>query len=74
VFNFHPTESLQEFFIPLTRPGKWQVIFSSDEPRFGGDNRIDMDYVYHTEVDKKRGHGFRIYSPCRTAMVIAERG
>lgn len=74
LFNFHPTQSQDSFFIPLHRAGKWQVIFSTDEARFGGDDRIDMDYIYHTDTDAERGQGFRVYSPCRTAMIIAERG
>lgn len=73
LFNFHPTGSRQDFFVPVHKRGKWQVIFSTDENRFGGDDRIDMQYVYHTESDKALGEGFRIYTPCRTAMVLAER-
>ncbi len=73
LFNFHPTQSQTEFFVPVRQRGKWQVLFSTDEGRFGGDNRIDLDYVYHTSQDASLGEGFRIYSPCRTAMVLAER-
>ncbi len=75
LFNFHPTQSQSGFFVPVRMPGKWQVLFSTDEARFGGENRIDMDYVYHTETNGNAlGEGFRIYTPCRTAMVLAQRG
>ncbi len=74
LFNFHPTQSQTAFFVPVRYTGKWQVLFSTDEERFGGMGRIDMDYVYHTEKDPQLGEGFRIYTPCRTGMVLAERG
>jgi 1,4-alpha-glucan branching enzyme len=73
LFNFHPTQSLPAFFVPVLVQSRWQVIFSTDERRFGGEERIDMEYVYQTERDAKYDQGFQIYTPCRTAMVLAER-
>ncbi len=73
VFNFHPIQSQPGFFIPIPRGGKWQAIFSTDEARFGGEERIDMQYVYEAERTA-RGLGFSIYIPCRAAVILAQRG
>lgn len=72
LFNFHPTQSQTDFFVPVRGHGKWRVIFSTDEARFGGEARIDEQYVYQTRPDERLGEGFSIYSPCRTALVLAQ--
>lgn len=74
LFNFHPTDSQTEFFVPVHRSSKWQCIFSTDAPRFGGEDRVDMQYVYESKLCENNDMGFLIYSPCRTAIVLAERG
>lgn len=74
VFNFHPTDSQQSFFLPVHREGKWQCIFSTDSPKFGGEDRVDMQYVYESKKGVSGDSGFHIYAPCRTAFVLAERG
>ena len=74
VFNFHPADSQREFFVPVHREGKWQCVFSTDAPRFGGEDRVDMQYVYQSMRVDGGDSGFLIYSPCRTAFVLAERG
>ena len=72
LFDFHPSYSEQNFFLPCrtTGEGEYRVILSTDEPRFGGQGLISHDYVYRTEQDPERGCGFRIYVPARTAMVL----
>jgi 1,4-alpha-glucan branching enzyme len=72
LFNFHPTYSEQHFFLPAHTlgTGKYRVILSSDELRFGGQGLISHDYEYTAAPEKDRGIGFEIYSPCRTAMVL----
>jgi len=72
LFNFHGTYSEPEFFLPVRTTGKghYQVILSTDEKRFGGAALVSHQYEYATETDKEKGVGIRIYSPCRTAMVL----
>ncbi|MBP5656467.1 alpha amylase C-terminal domain-containing protein [Candidatus Saccharibacteria bacterium] len=74
VFNFHPTESATNFFLHAhtTGVGEYRAIFSTDDADFGGQNRIDKKYVYST-VSDKRGLGFEIYLPCRTAVVFRKK-
>jgi len=53
--------------------GEYKVALSSDDAKFGGQNRIDDKYVYSTVEDAKRGQGFEIYLPCRTAVVFHKK-
>ena len=72
VFNFHPTYSPTDFFLPThsVGEGKYKVIFSTDDIDFGGMDRTSKDYVYYTKFVEGRGTGFEIYIPCRTAIVF----
>jgi len=72
VFNFHPTHSPTDFFLPVhsVGEGRYKVIFSTDDIDFGGMDRTSKDYVYQTRFAEGRGLGFEIYIPCRTAIVF----
>ncbi len=72
LFNFHPTESVTDFFLPCHTigAGEYQVVFSTDDPAFGGQNRIPRDQLYLTKTVDMKGLGFFVYTPCRTAMVL----
>lgn len=73
VFNFHPVLSYTDYGIPVT--GKFRVTLDSDDPAFGGFNRIDRSIVY-TSIKKGKRPGisepFRLYLylPSRTAIVF----
>ena len=75
VFNFHPSNSLTNFFLHThpTGLGEYTAIFSSDDADFGGQERISKKYVYYAQEDEKRGQGFEIYLPCRTAIVFKKK-
>ena len=75
VFNFHPSYSETNFFLPCwsTGGGKYGVILSSDEFRFGGPGLVAHAVTYEAKEDPDRGLGFTIYSPCRTAMVLKKK-
>ena len=72
VFNFHNSYSEPQFFLHAhtVGEGKYRVILSTDEERFGGPKLIDHSVTYYTEYIEGRGLGFNVYSPCRTAMVL----
>ena len=72
LFDFHPGYSETGFFqhAHTTGEGKYQVIFSTDEGRFGGTGAVDHGYQYETQYVEGKGIGFEIYVPCRTAMVL----
>ena len=72
VFNFHPTYSPTDFFLPVQSVGEgsYQAVFSTDDIEFGGMDRVSKQYIYHTQFVEGRGTGFQIYIPCRTAIVF----
>ena len=72
VFNFHPTHSPTDFFLPVhsVGEGRYKVVFSTDDIDFGGMDRTSKDYVYYTKFVEGHGLGFEIYIPCRTAIVF----
>ena len=74
VFNFHPSESATKFFLHTHTTGacEYKAIFSTDDKDFGGQDRIDKKYVYSAKQDR-RGLGFEIYLPCRTAVVFRKK-
>lgn len=71
VFNLHPTWSQGGAFVNarVTGKGNYRVIFSTDDGLFGGQERISKEYIYET-TDEPEGHGFRVYIPCRTALIM----
>ena len=71
IFNLHPTWSQEDVFINchLAGGGKYRLIFSSDDESFGGQGRVSKKYVY-TAKSEEYGYGFRLYVPCRTAVVL----
>ena len=73
VFNFHPTNSFTDYGIPIT--GKFKIVIDSDDPLFGGFNRIDRSVTY-SSVRKAERYTFNVpfrlylYLPSRTALVF----
>ncbi len=70
VFNFHPTRSFDGYFVPVATDGKYQVVLSSDDGTFGGQNRVDKDYIYETMRTPSNWVGFKCYLPNRSAFVL----
>lgn len=69
IFNFHPDRSIPDYKFHLSEKGDYQLILSSDEPRFGGHDRIDSFITYSTS-SYEHGYQLFVYLPCRTAMVL----
>ena len=71
IFNLHPTWSQDSVFVSKNYdgPGGYKVIFSSDDEQFGGQERVSKNELYSPGMDE-HGCGFRIYMPCRTAVVL----
>ncbi len=49
VFNWHQENSIPEYKIPITKPGKYHLIFSTDDPQYGGFGRIDPKIEYFSQ-------------------------
>jgi len=69
-FNFNPEKSFEGYFVPVPNKGKYQVVLSSDDAKFGGHNRINTDYIYEAKTTPHNWNGFQCYLPARSAMVL----
>jgi len=70
-FNLHPTRSQEGVFLDTgpTGGGSYRVALSTDHWPWGGQDRIQEDYVYHSG-ETEFGCGIRIYLPCRTGVAL----
>lgn len=69
-FNFHPEKSFEGYFVPVPEKGKYKVVLSSDDSKFGGYNRINTEYVYEAKTTPHNWNGFKCYLPARSAVVL----
>ena len=72
-FNFHPVNSIDGYFVPVEKEGKYRVVLTTDDAAFGGHDRISKTYIYDAvrQIDGKIG--FKVYLPSRTAMVLKRK-
>ncbi len=68
--NFHPTRSFSGYFVPVKEEGEYQVVLTTDAAEFGGHNRVDLNYRYHTDKLPDGRVGFLCYLPSRTGIVF----
>ncbi|MDB5183840.1 MAG: 1,4-alpha-glucan branching protein 1,4-alpha-glucan branching enzyme [Candidatus Saccharibacteria bacterium] len=64
-FNFHPEKSFTDYPLPA-RQGNYEVALSSDDPKYGGFDRIDTSITYPAGVNER----VKVYLPARTAIVL----
>jgi len=75
VFNFNPTISFTDYGIPVK--GKFKIMLDSDDPVFGGFDRIDRTAIY-TSFRKAERPALNVpfylylYLPSRTALVFTK--
>lgn len=69
LFNFHPSHSIPDYHFPAPLDGKYKVILNTDEAKYGGFDRIDMDMDYPVQKDGG-SQKLSIYLPNRTALVL----
>lgn len=71
VFNFNPERSFADYGIPLGA-GKYRMLLSTDNGRFGGQDRIDEELTYYTLPvgNITSQHYLKLYLPARTAVVL----
>jgi len=73
VFNFHPSNSFTDYGIPLK--GKFRILIDSDDPAFGGFDRLDRNTIYLSMRKASRQtlnmpFYLYLYIPSRTAIVF----
>ena len=73
VFNFHPVKSYTDYGIPIA--GNFNIVLDSDDPKFGGFDRLDRRTTYRAIRKAERYtistpfHLF-LYLPARSAQVF----
>lgn len=71
VFNFSPSTSYTDYAVSVPA-GRYSIVFSTDEGRFGGFDRNDMFFVFYTQ--KIGGQDMlRLYLPSRSALVLKRK-
>jgi 1,4-alpha-glucan branching enzyme len=76
ILNFNPFNSFTNYKIPV-EAGKYQVVLSTDDAEFGGQDRIDKHYIYYTTAGEDfttlKTNYISIYIPSRTALVLKKQ-
>ncbi len=74
VFNWSPAASMPDYEVPVREPGRYRIILSTDEPRFGGFGREDLKSNHFSrpeqQADGSVRHTISIYNTSRTARVF----
>ena len=74
VLNWHPTASIPNYELRVPWAGKYEVVFSSDEKRFGGHDRADVTGEHftttHRNEDATEYYTISIYNTSRTGVVL----
>ncbi len=68
VINFHPTQSFEGYGLRAPA-GQFDLILCSDEPRFGGFDRVPLPQHFATD----EAGWLRLYLPNRSALVLRHR-
>ncbi len=74
VFNFHPLRSASDYAVKVPAAGRYRLLLSSDETRFGGQGRQNADTTHFsypaTDENGTCCNYMQIYNICRTANVF----
>lgn len=72
VFNWHQSRSVDSYIVPVPYAGRYRIILSTDDEKYGGQGRNDMSMAHFsfsvTTPDGFR-HYIKIYNIARTATV-----
>ena len=69
-FNFSPDKSLTNVLVPVHQDADYEVVLSSDDKKYGGQELVaHMTYPAKTFDGK---HYVELYLPARTAIVLKE--
>jgi 1,4-alpha-glucan branching enzyme len=71
-FNFHPANSFTDYQIDCPA-GSFQMVLDTDNPAFGGHNRLSAGQVHHTFTPENGAADRQVlslYLPARTGIVL----
>lgn len=73
VFNWHPSLSIPNYMVPVPEAGRYRIILSTDDLRYGGQGRNDRSVAHFsfpvTDDEGVTRHYIKVYNICRTAVV-----
>lgn len=73
VFNWHPSLSIADYIVPVPEAGRYRIILSTDDLRYGGQGRNDRSVAHFsfpvTDDEGVTRHYIKVYNICRTAVV-----
>lgn len=69
VFNWHTMLSLTKYDVPVKRRGRYRLVLSTDDERYGGFGRINKEVEYPSHTYKKR-HCISVYNTNRSANIF----
>ena len=74
MFNFHPVKSFADYSVGVNHAGTYKIILNSDDVKFGGLDRVDVNVLHITKPEHfaTRSHRMMVYIPCRTAIIYAK--
>lgn len=74
IFNFHGTQSFTDYRVGVEVAGKYKIVLSSDDPQFGGHDRLDKSVEFLTDPFGHAGRRnfIQVYIPTRTVLVLAK--
>ena len=72
LFNFHPTDNAEGFFVPVgaVGAGTYTLEFDTDRAEYGGWSRFENGRAYQSRWVEGRGEGFYIDLPRRAACAL----
>ena len=69
VFNFSPVSSFTDYAIPVSQGVDYEVLFTSDDERYGGFSRMAHNSLSAC-IPGREGNFVRLYLPLRTCLVL----
>jgi 1,4-alpha-glucan branching enzyme len=73
VFNFHPSNSIMDYVLPVHKAGEYHIILNSDDPQFGGHGRIITSIPFVSYIGSDKRESIKIYNTNRTALVLERK-
>ncbi len=73
-FNWHPTRSISDYIVPVPGEGRYATVLNTDDEAYGGrglmTDELPHDSFAMKDADGNVKHFIRIYTVCRTALVL----
>ena len=69
IFNWHPSNALPDYEIPLKETGDYRVVLNTDDKAFGGFDRVNNTLNYPSYIIEDKVF-MKIYNVNRAALVL----